>query len=116
MDGVDSAWHPSEVGKLSASMLVSCVEVATHPGLCQIALETAEAAPTIFTEYGPNGCDGTIWANTFKYMTEQTFSNERESKPEKKNGKVNRKYVASLYALREGKSPHHNLSPSLTLI
>ena len=31
--GVDSACHPSEVGKMSASMLVSCVEVATHPGL-----------------------------------------------------------------------------------
>ena len=38
--GVDSACHPSEVGKMSASMLVSCVGVATHPGLCPIAKET----------------------------------------------------------------------------
>ena len=39
--GVDSACHPSEVGKMSASMLVSCVGVATHPALCPIAKETA---------------------------------------------------------------------------
>ena len=39
--GVESACHPSEVGKMSASMLVSCVGVATHPGLCPIAKETA---------------------------------------------------------------------------
>uniref|UniRef100_A0A8C4WUA4 Transposase n=1 Tax=Eptatretus burgeri TaxID=7764 RepID=A0A8C4WUA4_EPTBU len=38
--GVDSACHPSEVGKMSASMLVSCVGVATRPGLCPIAKET----------------------------------------------------------------------------
>ena len=31
--GVDSACHPSEVGKMSASMLVYCVRVATRPGL-----------------------------------------------------------------------------------
>ena len=31
----------SEVGKMSASLLVSCVGVATHPGLCPIAKETA---------------------------------------------------------------------------
>ena len=30
--GVDSACHPSEVGKMSASMLVSCVGVVTRPG------------------------------------------------------------------------------------
>ena len=53
--GVDSASHPSEVGKMSASLLVSCVEVATRPGLCPIAKETASAAPTLCTEYGPNG-------------------------------------------------------------
>ena len=40
---------------MSASMLLSCVGVATHPGLCQIAKKTAEAAPTLCTEYGPNG-------------------------------------------------------------
>ena len=34
--GVDSACHPSEVGKMSASLLVSSVGVATHPGLCPI--------------------------------------------------------------------------------
>ena len=32
--GVNSASHPSEVGKMSASMLVSCVGVATRTGLC----------------------------------------------------------------------------------
>ena len=39
--GVDSACHPSEFGKMSASMLVYCVGVATRPGLCPIAKETA---------------------------------------------------------------------------
>ena len=39
--GVNSAYHPSEVGKMSASMLVYCVGVATHPGLCSLAKETA---------------------------------------------------------------------------
>ena len=39
--GVDNAGHPSEVGKMSANLLVSCVGVATHPGLCPIAKETA---------------------------------------------------------------------------
>ena len=39
--GVDSACHPSEVGKMIASLLVSCVEVVTRPGLCPIAKETA---------------------------------------------------------------------------
>ena len=29
--GVDSACHPSEVSKISASLLVSCGGVATHP-------------------------------------------------------------------------------------
>ncbi len=52
--GVNSACHPSEVGKMSASMLVYCVGVATHPGLCPITKETASAAPTLCTEYGPN--------------------------------------------------------------
>ena len=39
--GVDSACHPSEVGKMSASLVVYCVGVATRPGLCPIAKETA---------------------------------------------------------------------------
>ena len=39
--GVDSACHPSEVGKMSATLLVSYVGVTTHPGLCPIAKETA---------------------------------------------------------------------------
>ena len=39
--GVNSACHPSEVGKMSASLLVSCVGVVTHPGLFAIAKETA---------------------------------------------------------------------------
>ena len=34
---VDSACHPSKVGKISASLLISCVGVATCPGLCLIA-------------------------------------------------------------------------------
>ena len=39
--GVNSTCHPSEVGKMSASMLVYCVGVATRPRLCPIAKETA---------------------------------------------------------------------------
>ena len=39
--GIDSACHPSEVGKMSASLLVSCVGVATRPGLYPIAKEAA---------------------------------------------------------------------------
>ena len=39
--GVDSACHPSEVGKMNASMLWYTVGVGTHPGLCPIAKETA---------------------------------------------------------------------------
>ena len=39
--GVDSACHPSEVGKMSASMLAYCVGVASRPALCPIAKETA---------------------------------------------------------------------------
>ena len=39
--GVDQACRPSEVGKMTASMLVSCVGVTTCPGLCPIAKETA---------------------------------------------------------------------------
>jgi len=31
-----------------------CVGMATRPGLCPIAKETAKAAPTLCTEYGPN--------------------------------------------------------------
>ena len=52
--GVNWACHPSEVNKMSASMLVYCVGVATRPGLCPIAKETASAAPTLCTEYGPH--------------------------------------------------------------
>ena len=39
--GVDSVCHPSEVSKMSASLLVSCVGVVTRPVLCSIAKETA---------------------------------------------------------------------------
>ena len=39
--GVNLACHPSEVGKISASMLVYCVGVATRPALYPIAKETA---------------------------------------------------------------------------
>ena len=59
--GVDSACHPSEVGKMSTSMLVSCVGVATRPGLFPIAKETASAAPTLCTEYGHDGWMGTTF-------------------------------------------------------
>ena len=38
--GINSACHPSEVGKMSASLLVYCVRVVTYPGLCPIAQET----------------------------------------------------------------------------
>ena len=49
---------------MSASMLVSRVGVATRPGLLPIAKETAEAAPTLCTEYGPNGwMDGRVAEN-----------------------------------------------------
>ena len=37
---------------MSASLLVSCVGVATCPGLCPIAKGTTSAAPTLCTEYG----------------------------------------------------------------
>ena len=40
---------------MSASLLVYCVGVATRPGLCPIAKETALAVPMLCTEYGPNG-------------------------------------------------------------
>ena len=53
--GVNSACHPSEVVKMCASLLVYCGGVATRPGLRPIAKETATAAPTLCTEYGPNG-------------------------------------------------------------
>ena len=53
--GVDSACHPSEVSKMNASLLVSCVGVAHRPGLYPTAKETALAAPTFCTEYGPDG-------------------------------------------------------------
>ena len=55
--GADSACHPFEVGKMSASLLVSSVGVATCPGLCPIAKEPAWAAPTLCTEYGPSGME-----------------------------------------------------------
>ena len=38
--GVNSTCHPSEVDKMSASTLVSCVGVATRLVLCPIAKET----------------------------------------------------------------------------
>ena len=53
--GVNSAGHPSKVSKMCASLLVYCVGAAISPGLCPIAKQTAEAAPTLCTEYGPNG-------------------------------------------------------------
>ena len=53
--GVDSACHPSEIGKISASMLAYRVGVVTRPGLCPIAKETASAKPTLCIECGPNG-------------------------------------------------------------
>ena len=33
----------------------------TRPGLCPIAKETAEAAPTLCTEYGPDGWMDALW-------------------------------------------------------
>ena len=40
-DGVDSACHPSDVGRMSASLLVYCGGVATRQRLCPIAKEAA---------------------------------------------------------------------------
>jgi len=59
--GVDSACCPSEVGKMSSSMLVHCIGVGTCPGLCPTAKETAEAALILCTECGPNG-----WMDNWK--------------------------------------------------
>ena len=59
----------SEVGKMSASLLVSCVRLATRPGLCPLAKETAEAAPTLCTEYGPNGWMDGMRGNEIKPRT-----------------------------------------------
>ena len=64
--GVDSACHPSEVGKMSASLLVSCIGVVTCPGLCPIAEKTAEAALKLYTEYGPNGWIPCIMSQEFR--------------------------------------------------
>ena len=65
---VNSTCHPSEVGKMSASMLVYCVGAVTHPELCPIAKETASAAPMLCTEYGPNGwMDGCFWVAFLLY-------------------------------------------------
>ena len=41
LGGVNLTCHPSEVSKMIASLLVSCVGVATHPELCPTAKETA---------------------------------------------------------------------------
>ena len=74
--GVDSACHPSEVSKMSASLLVSCVRVAICLVLCQIAKETALAAPMLCTDYGPNGwMDGrwNIWKLFFWNTVHQPF-------------------------------------------
>ena len=38
--GVNLTCHPSEVGKMIASLLVYWIGVATRPGLCPIAKET----------------------------------------------------------------------------
>ena len=59
--GVASACHPSEVSKMRTYLLVSCVGVATRPGVCSIAQDTAEGASMLCTEYGPNGwMDGNL--------------------------------------------------------
>ena len=52
---VDSACHPSEVGKMSPCLLIFCVGVVTHLGVCPIAQVTALAATTLCTEYGSDG-------------------------------------------------------------
>jgi len=47
---------------MSTSLLLSCGGVANRPGLCPIAQENVEAAPTLCTEYGPNGwMGGPFW-------------------------------------------------------
>ena len=77
--GVDSACHPSEVVKMSAILLVSCVGVVTCPGLYPIAQDTAQAAPTLCTEYGPDGRMNTCTKNNFKTCkTRVTFTQQVE--------------------------------------
>ena len=53
---------------MSASLLVSCVGVTTCPRLCPITKETALAAPTFCTDYGPNGWDGTASVEAFNRL------------------------------------------------
>ena len=68
--GVNSTCHPSEVGKMSASMLEYCIGVATCPELCPIAKETTEAVPTLCTEYSPN-LILLLGYRAFEYMARQ---------------------------------------------
>ena len=71
--GVDSACYPSVVGIISSSMLVYCIGVATRPGLCPIVKEAALAAPTLCTEYGPNGLmDG--WMDGWSILIQPRYS------------------------------------------
>ena len=58
---------------MSASLLVSSVGVATRPGLYPIAKETAEAAPTLCTEYGPDG-----WMDVFIVVAEDVVFNRSD--------------------------------------
>jgi len=58
--GVDSAWHPFEVSKIGTSLLVSCVGVATRPGLDSIAKDTALAAPNALHRVWSHWMDGRI--------------------------------------------------------
>ena len=55
--------------RMSASMLLYCVGVATRPGLCPIAKESASAAPTLCTEYGPNG-----WMDSLSFINRGQFT------------------------------------------
>ena len=60
------------------------VGVATRPGLCPIAKETAKAAPTLCTEYGPNGwMDG--WMDGWMEGQMDRNKDDLENKMDKNN-------------------------------
>ena len=58
--GVNSACHPSEVGKMSASMLVYYVGLATRPGLCPIAWGRLFKQHQRSAMFGPN-LTSSVW-------------------------------------------------------
>ena len=70
--GVDSACHPSEVGKMSASFLVSCVGVVTHPGLCPNSQGDYFGSTNALHRVGPNG-----WMDDIRCMIMDVLHDHR---------------------------------------